>query len=89
MPAPDVAELIKLPITLHFIGLSMEKNIRATVFNIDPETKQGQNHMPDEDMLRMMSERRPDMFNNVMYAADVIERTPTENICRKFSSRAS
>ena len=42
--------------------------------------------MPDEDMLRMMSERRPDMFNNVMYAADVIERTPTENITEEVPS---
>ena len=83
---PDVAEIIKLPLALHFIGVSMENNIRATVFNIDPESKRGQNHMPDEDMLRMMSERRPDMFNNVMYAADVIERTPTENITEEVPS---
>ena len=75
---PDVAELIKLPLALHFISLAQDNNIPATVFNVDPKRKQDQNHMPDHEMLRMMGERRPDIYNKLMYAADIAERMPLE-----------
>tara|TARA_R100000664_G_C2760144_1_gene150899 strand:+ start:2491 stop:3111 length:621 start_codon:yes stop_codon:yes gene_type:complete len=69
---PDLSEILKIPITAHFIGLAQEANIPATIFNVDPKTKEEQERISDEDVLKMMKENRPDMYDKVMYATDVL-----------------
>ena len=71
---------MKRPLALHFIGLAVENNIPATAFNIAPEDKRMQGQISDEDTLHMMGERRPDILNDLTYAADLINRPAQEPV---------
>tara|TARA_R100001086_G_scaffold154617_1_gene82494 strand:- start:6925 stop:7539 length:615 start_codon:yes stop_codon:yes gene_type:complete len=76
---PDCAEILKPPVTLHFLGLALENDIPATVFNIDPEKKKQQRIMPDEEVLALMEQNRPDMYEGLMSTIDVLlEDEPVE-----------
>ena len=80
---PDVGEMMKLPLALHFIGLAVENNIPATAFNIDPETKKRKGQISDVDTLHVMGERRPDILNDLSYAANMMQnpvQEPTEEM---------
>ena len=80
---PDVGEVIKLPLALHFIGLAVENNIPATAFNVDPETKRRKGQISDADTLHVMGERRPDILNDLSYAANMMQnpiQEPTEEM---------
>ena len=63
---PDVSEIIKMPLSMHFIGLAVENKIPATVFNQDPETVSESRQISDEDTIGMMKENRPDMYHDLM-----------------------
>ncbi len=67
---PDIAELLKIPLTLHFIGLAMENKIPATVFNIDPEKQKENRLIPDEQVMISMKKERPDMYEAIMGATE-------------------
>jgi len=60
---PDVAELIKLPIASYLIGLAVNNNIDATVFNKSPEER---DESPVEDYNRMMAATRPEEFESLL-----------------------
>ena len=75
---PDLGELLKMPLTVHFIGLAMENDIPAKIFNIDPKTKEEEERIPDEAVLKMMKENRPDMYNKVMYATNLLLEEPVQ-----------
>ena len=60
---PDVAELIKLPIASYLIGLAVNNNIDATVFNKSPEER---DESPVEDYNRMMAATRPEEFESML-----------------------
>ena len=80
---PDVGEVMKLPLALHFIGLAVENNIPATAFNVDPETKRRKGQISDADTLHVMGERRPDILNDLSYAANMMQnpiQEPTEEM---------
>ena len=67
-----------MPLTVHFIGLAMENDIPAKIFNIDPKTKEEEERIPDEAVLKMMKENRPDMYNKVMYATNLLLEEPVQ-----------
>jgi hypothetical protein len=69
---PDMAEILKPPIAMHFMGLAIENEIPATIFNIDPEATKEKNMVSEEAVLELMEKNRPDMYNKLMYAADVL-----------------
>ena len=74
---------MKLPLALHFIGLAVENNIPATAFNVDPETKRRKGQISDADTLHVMGERRPDILNDLSYAANMMQnpiQEPTEEM---------
>ena len=74
----DTAEILKPPVAMFFIGLAMENDIPATVFNIAPEQTKKDQTIPDEEVLKMMKENRPDMYNQLMLATDLITEGPDE-----------
>jgi hypothetical protein len=76
---PDIAELLKMPVSMHLIGLAIENKIPATVFNTDPEVAKRRLDIPDDQIMHMMSERRPDMYESAMLGINAIENTPLEN----------
>jgi hypothetical protein len=55
---PDVAELIKLPLSAFFVIMAKDNNIPAKMFNVDPEP----NVMSDEQTINAMREGNPEAF---------------------------
>lgn len=77
----DMAEILKLPISLHFIGLAIENKIPATMFNRDPEEEKQSRLMPEEQVMGLMRNSRPDMYNKIMYATDLLlEEEPEQPV---------
>jgi len=59
---PDTAELIKLPLTVYLIGLALDNNVTASVYNIHPKDKETLN---ETDLYKMMASNRPEEFSNM------------------------
>jgi hypothetical protein len=56
---PDVAEMIKLPLSAYFMMMAQEENIPAIMFNQDPSQDTG---MSDETVIEHMREGNPEAF---------------------------
>ena len=78
--SPDMSELLKMPIAMHFMGLALENNIPATIFNKDPNIAKEEGLMSEDKVMAIMEENRPDMYNKIMYATDLLldEDVPEE-----------
>ena len=59
---PDTAELIKVPLAVYLVGLAVENNIEATMYNV---AKEDQETMNESDLYRMMASNRPEEFSNL------------------------
>ena len=70
--SPDMSEILKMPIAMHFMGLALENSIPATIFNKDPELAKEEGMIPEEKVMAIMEENRPDMYNKIMYATDLL-----------------
>lgn len=70
--SPDMSEILKMPIAMHFIGLALENGIPATIFNKDPELAKEEGRIPDNKVMGIMEQNRPDMYNKIMYATDLL-----------------
>ena len=70
--SPDMSELLKMPIAMHFMGLALENGIPATIFNKDPELAKQEGMIPEEKVMAIMEENRPDMYEKIMYATDLL-----------------
>ena len=70
--SPDMSEVLKMPIAMHFIGLALENGIPATIFNKDPELAKEEGMIPEEKVMSIMEENRPDMYEKIMYATDLL-----------------
>jgi len=69
---PDMSEILKMPISMHFMGLALENGIPATIFNKDPNLAKEEGMIPEEKVMAIMEENRPDMYNKIMYATDLL-----------------
>jgi len=72
---PDVAELIKLPLSSYFMMMAQEENIPAIMFNQDPSQDQG---MSDETVMAHMEEGNPEAFAHVQDQMAMTESSPPE-----------
>ena len=70
--SPDMAEILKMPIAMHFMGLALENNIPATIFNKDPNLAKEEGLIPESKVMAVMEQNRPDMYNKIMYATDLL-----------------
>ena len=70
--SPDMSELLKMPIAMHFMGLALENNIPATIFNKDPNIAKEEGMIPEEKVMAVMEANRPDMYEKIMYATDLL-----------------
>jgi len=61
-----------MPIAMHFIGLALENNIPATIFNKDPNLAKEEGRIPEEKVMAIMEQNRPDMYEKIMYATDLL-----------------
>ena len=51
----------------------MENNIPAQVFNIDPKEAIEKKELPDEDMMAIMEEKKPQNYDKIMNAVSMLE----------------
>jgi len=68
MWTPDTAEIIKLPLTMYFVGMAMENNIPAQLFNKDEDEREPVLRQSDAALL--MKEKRPEFHAMIQQAAD-------------------
>jgi|TARA_R100001530_G_scaffold11090_2_gene10798 hypothetical protein len=66
MWTPDTAELIKIPLTMYFIGMAMENQIPAQLFNKDEREQESVLNGGDAQMI--MKERRPEFHAMIQQA---------------------
>ena len=59
---PDTAELIKVPLAVYLVGLAVENNIDATMYNV---AKEDQETMNESDLYKMMASNRTQEFNDL------------------------
>ena len=68
---PDIAELMKPPLSAFFIILAKESNIPAIMYNTDDEQS-----LPDEQVIRGMKEGNPEAFGELQRHMQVEQNTP-------------
>ena len=75
---PDVAEIIKPPLAIYFMGVAAEKGIPVRVFaGTDDGSPQVDDGMADEDLMMLMQKRNPQVYS--MF----VERQMRDGIRRK------
>ncbi len=76
---PDVAELIKAPLAIYFLGMAAENEIPVRVFNTSdgkPMTNSGLN---DIDLEEMMQENNPSLYNFIKQEVEKdVEEEPVQ-----------
>jgi len=61
---PDVAEIIKPPLSIYFMGIAAEKGIPVRVFaGTDDGSPQIDEGMSDEDLMTIMQKRNPQVYS--------------------------
>ena len=63
---PDVAEMIKLPLSAYFMMMADEENIPAIMFNQDPNKDQG---LSDDAVMASMQEGNPEAYAHLQQQA--------------------
>lgn len=72
---PDVAEMMKLPVSAYFMMMAQEENIPAIMFNQDPSEDRGMN---DETIMANMQEGNPEAFAHLQDQMAMAEAGPPE-----------
>ena len=68
----DLAEMLKVPIAFELIGMAGRNGIDATVFAVNPEQQRKKSQIPDEAVLSIMADRRPDVYERVQEGLRVL-----------------
>jgi len=73
--SPDVAELIKMPITGYLVGLAMSNGVDATMYNVPPKEQDTTN---TSDLNRVMANMRPEQYDKMINDLETAEEMPME-----------
>tara|TARA_A100001515_G_C4591908_1_gene216273 strand:+ start:66 stop:620 length:555 start_codon:yes stop_codon:yes gene_type:complete len=76
--SPDVAELIKPPLAIYFLGMAAENNIPVRVFNTADGQATENIGMTDDDLENMMRDNNPSLYDFLAQQADEIGSEPEE-----------
>tara|TARA_Y100000310_G_scaffold14564_1_gene14738 strand:+ start:301 stop:870 length:570 start_codon:yes stop_codon:yes gene_type:complete len=74
--SPDVAELIKMPITGYLVGLAMDNGIDATMYNVPPSEKDTTNV---SDLNQVTANMRPEQYDKMLNDMEMAEEIPMED----------
>ena len=76
--SPDVAELIKPPLAIYFLGMAAENQIPVRVFNtLDGQAMKNEG-MSEIDLENMMRDNNPSLYDFLAQQADEIGSEPEE-----------
>ena len=81
---PDVAEIIKGPIAAYLMGMAADEEIPVKVYNTRDGLYQIDEGMSDDDMLAVMKDRNPDLYQFIQSKADEIDEEPESTAVRGF-----
>ena len=81
---PDVAEIIKGPLAAYLMGVAAEEEIPVKVYNTRDGLYQMVEGMSDDDMLAVMKDRNPDLYQFIQSKADEIDEEPEPTTVRGF-----
>ena len=76
--SPDVAELIKPPLAIYFLGMAAENDIPVRVFNTADGQATENIGMTDVDLENMMRDNNPSLYDFLAQQADKIGSEPEE-----------
>jgi hypothetical protein len=82
--SPDVAEIIKGPLAAYLMGVAAEEEIPVKVYNTRDGLYQMDEGMSDDDMLAVMKDRNPDLYQFIQSKADEIDEEPEPTTVRGF-----
>ena len=82
--SPDVAEIIKGPLAAYLMGVAAEEEIPVKVYNTRDGLYQMDEGMSDDDMLTVMKDRNPDLYQFIQSKADEIDEEPEPTTVRGF-----
>ena len=68
--SPDIAELIKMPVTAYLIGLALDNGIEATLYNVPAEERDTTKR---EDLNKMMASNKPEEFSRMINDLETFE----------------
>ena len=76
--SPDVAEIIKAPLAIYFLGMAAENQIPVRVFNtLDGQAMKNEG-MSEIDLENMMRDNNPSLYDFLAQQADEIGSEPEE-----------
>ena len=80
MYTPDVAEIVKMPLAIYFMGVAEDNQIPVRVFMDTPDGGPPQEEaMADDDLFEIMKERNPDLYEQAERAEQMrLERNMQE-----------
>ena len=81
---PDVAEIIKGPLAAYLMGVAAEEEIPVKVYNTRDGLYEMDEGISDDDLMRVMKDRNPDLYEYISSKADEIEEEPEEVIEKGF-----
>ena len=81
---PDVAEIIKGPLAAYLMGVAAEEDIPVKVYNTNDGLYKIDEGMSDDDMMNVMKDRNPDLYQFIQSKADEIDEEPEPTIERGF-----
>ena len=87
--SPDVAELIKPPLAIYFLGMAAENQIPVKVFNTTDGTAIENRGMSDIDLESMMRDNNPSLYDFLQQKADEVETETEEPIQGGFLAVAT
>ena len=77
--SPDVAELIKPPLVIYFLGMAAENQIPVRVFNTADGQPMRNSGLNDVDLEEMMQENNPSLYNFIKQEVEKdVEEEPVQ-----------
>lgn len=77
--SPDVAELIKPPLVIYFLGMAAENQIPVRVFNTADGQPMRNSGLSDVDLEEMMQENNPSLYNFIKQEVEKdVEEEPVQ-----------
>lgn len=67
--SPDVAEIMKAPLLIYFLGMAAENKIPARVFNTVNGNHSEERGLSEDNMEQMMKENNPSLYNFIAQKA--------------------
>ena len=81
---PDVAEIIKGPVSVYLMSIAEEENIPVRGYNTDDGMYAMDEGIDDRTLMKLMEKRNPDLYKYIASQAEEIEQEPEQVVEKGF-----